>query len=150
MAIGGKSSEFFMQEALKQAKMAAEAGEIPVGAIVVCEDRIIARAHNQVEMLRDPTAHAEMIAITSAAEYLGGKFLDGCTMYVTLEPCAMCAGALCWARIGNLVFGAADPKRGYRLHGEGLLHPKTQVEASVLAEPSIAMLNAFFRGIREE
>jgi tRNA(adenine34) deaminase len=139
-----------MQEALKQAALAVEKGEIPVGAVVVCEDRIIARAHNQVEMLHDPTAHAEMIAITSATEHLGGKLLEGCTMYVTMEPCTMCAGALYWARISNLVFGAADPKRGYRLHGEGLLHPRTQVETGVLAEPSIAMLNAFFSDMRGE
>ena len=149
MAIGDSSSEFFMQEALKQAKMAAEAGEIPVGAIVVCKGRIIARAHNQVEMLHDPTAHAEMIAITSAAEYLGGKFLDGCTMYVTMEPCAMCAGALFWARIGNLVFGAADPKRGYRLYGD-ILHPRTQVEGGVLVKASTAMLDSFFSNMRGE
>lgn len=150
MVIGDKSSDFFMREALKQAVLASESGEIPVGAVVVCEGRIIARAYNQVEMLRDPTAHAEMIAITSAAEYLGGKFLDSCTMYVTMEPCTMCAGALYWARIGNLVFGADDPKRGYRLRGAGLLHPKTQVESGVLADASTAMLNTFFRDMREE
>ncbi len=148
MVVGEKSSDFFMQEALKLAALAGESGEIPVGAVVVCEGRIIARAHNQVEMLRDPTAHAEMLAITSAAEYLGGKFLDSCTMYVTLEPCSMCAGALYWARIGNLVFGAADPKRGYRKCGASLLHQKTQVESGVLAETSTTMLNTFFRDMR--
>lgn len=138
-----------MREALKQAEMAAASGEIPVGAVIVCENRIIARAHNQVELLRDPTAHAEMIAITSAAQYLGGKFLDGCTIYVTMEPCSMCAGALYWARVSGLVFGAPDPRRGYRLHGKGLLHPKTKVTSGLLSEISTAMLDEFFRNMRE-
>ncbi len=148
MPAGEKSPGFFMREALKQAEMAAAAGEIPVGAIVVCENRIIARAHNQVELLHDPTAHAEMLAITSATEYLGGKFLDDCIMYVTMEPCPMCAGALYLSRISQLVFGASDPKRGYRLHGKGLLHPKTKVKTGLLSELSTALIDDFFNGLR--
>lgn len=150
MQVGDKSAEFFMREALKQAEIAGEAGEIPVGAVVVCEDRIIARAYNQVELLRDPTAHAEMLAITSATVYLGGKYLDNCTIYVTMEPCAMCAGALYWARVSHLVFGAFDPKRGYRVHGLGLLHPKTQVRSGLLSEASGALLDDFFRNLRRD
>ncbi len=150
MLPGKRSPEYFMREALKQAEMASDEGEIPVGAVVVCEGKIIARAHNQVELLHDPTAHAEMLAITSATEYLGGKFLDNCAIYVTMEPCAMCAGALYWARIGHLIFGASDPKRGYRLHGQSLLHPKTQVKSGLLADLSADLLNDFFQNLRGE
>src|SRR6188768_763399 len=121
------TDEHFMREALKEAAKALEIGEVPVGAVVVCQNRIIARAHNQTEKLTDATAHAEMLAITSAANYLGSKYLDECSLYVTLEPCVMCAGALQWVQLQKLVFGAHDVKRGYSLVQNPLLHPKTEV-----------------------
>ncbi|MEL7220822.1 MAG: nucleoside deaminase, partial [Bacteroidota bacterium] len=119
------SDDFFMKQALRQAQLAAEAGEIPVGAIVVANNQIIARGHNQTERLTDVTAHAEIIALTAAANFLGGKYLTDCTLYVTLEPCVMCAGALAWSQLSRLVYGASDDKRGFMRFGKELLHPKT-------------------------
>lgn len=136
---------YYMQKALEQARMAAERGEVPVGAVVVCRDRIIARAHNLTETLHDVTAHAEMQAITAAADALGGKYLDVCTLYVTVEPCPMCAGAIGWAQTGHLVYGAADPKRGYTLTAPGVLHPKTEVTAGVLADECGELMRSFFQ-----
>jgi len=139
------SDSYFMREALREARQAAAAGEVPVGAVVVSQDQIIARGHNQSEALHDVTAHAEMIALTAAANYLGGKYLEGCTLYVTLEPCVMCAGALYWSQIGRLVYGAADDKRGFMRFGKTLLHPRTKVEFGVLEEECAALLSDFFR-----
>lgn len=136
---------FYMNRALEEARRAAEQGEVPVGAVVVCRDRIIARAHNLTEMLHDVTAHAEMQAITAAANALGGKYLDVCTLYVTVEPCPMCAGALAWAQLGRLVYGASDPKRGYTTLQAPMLHLKTQVTAGVLADECGALMTDFFR-----
>lgn len=136
---------FYMNRALEEARRAAEQGEVPVGTVVVCRDRIIARAHNLTEMLHDVTAHAEMQAITAAANALGGKYLDVCTLYVTVEPCPMCAGALAWAQLGRLVYGASDPKRGYTTLQAPMLHPKTQVTAGVLADECGALMTDFFR-----
>lgn len=140
---------FYMNEALKEAQKALEMDEVPVGAIVVCNNRIIARAHNQTEKLTDATAHAEMLAITSATNYLGSKYLSECTLYVTLEPCVMCAGALHWAQLGKLVFGALDVQRGYSLVKSPLLHQKTEVVSEINAEESKRMLNTFFKSIRD-
>ncbi|MFC3416310.1 nucleoside deaminase [Algoriphagus hitonicola] len=142
------SKEYFMNEALKQAKIAFEEGEIPVGAVVVCKNRIIAKAYNQTEKLNDVTAHAEMIAITSAANYLGSKYLIDCSLYVTLEPCLMCGGALFWSQITQLYFGATDPKRGYQRFKETILHPKTTVEGGILANESASLLHDFFKKLR--
>ena len=142
------SDEYFMEIALGLAEEAAEDGEIPVGAVVVCRNRIIAKARNQTEQLNDVTAHAEMLAITAATQYLGGKYLTDCTLYVTLEPCVMCAGALFWAQPGRLVIGAADPKRGYGRIEPSLLHPKTRLETGILADESQALLLKFFKGLR--
>ena len=139
------SDDYFMREALKEARKAYDADEVPVGAVVVCDGRIIARAHNLTERLTDVTAHAEMQAITAAANHLGGKYLDQCTMYVTLEPCMMCAGAIAWAQCGRLVFGADDKKRGYRLYASNILHPKTKIISGVEAEASKQLLKDFFR-----
>jgi tRNA(adenine34) deaminase len=136
--------EYYMREALKEAEKALTHDEVPVGAIVVCGDRIIARAHNLTEQLHDVTAHAEMQAFTAASEYLGGKFLEECTLYVTLEPCAMCAGAAFWTRITRLVYGASDEKRGYSLTGLHLLHPKTLVTTGVLQDQCKELLKTFF------
>lgn len=140
----------FMREALKEARKAFEEGEIPVGAVVVCRNKIIARAHNQVERLNDATAHAEMLAITSAAHYLGSKYLDECTLYVTLEPCPMCAGALHWSQLKRLVFGAEDVQRGYQLVRSPLLHPRTEVSEGPGADTSKSLLEQFFRNLREK
>ncbi|MDP5082388.1 MAG: nucleoside deaminase [Winogradskyella sp.] len=134
---------YFMRKALQEAEEAYEKAEIPVGAIVVVEDRIIARGHNLTELLNDVTAHAEMQVITSAANFLGGKYLTHCTLYVTLEPCQMCAGALYWSQISKIVYGASDEKRGYKTLGTQL-HPKTIVVGGVLAEEAKALLNRFF------
>lgn len=133
-----------MREALKEARRAFDAEEVPVGAVVVANSRIIARAHNLTERLTDVTAHAEMQCITAAAGSIGGKYLDECTLYVTLEPCAMCAGAIGWSQLGRLVFGAADAKKGYRLFSDQLLHPRTQVQWGLLSDESAALLKAFF------
>lgn len=135
---------YFMQIALQEAELAFEEGEIPVGAIITIDNHIIARAHNLTERLNDVTAHAEMQAVTMAANYLGGKYLHGCTMYLTLEPCAMCAGALYWSQLARLVYAASDDKRGYRTMG-GKLHPKTEVVQGILAEPASQLLKQFFQ-----
>lgn len=134
---------FFMQKALLEAATAFEAGEVPVGAVVVVDQKIIARAHNLTERLQDVTAHAEMQAITSAAHFLGGKYLKGCTLYVTLEPCAMCMGALYWSQLDRVVFGATDPRRGYQCQGLSP-HPKTAVTGGILAAEAAALLQRFF------
>jgi tRNA(adenine34) deaminase len=138
-----------MGEALKEARDAYDNEEIPVGAVIVCRDRIIARGHNSTELLHDVTAHAEMIAITSAAQAIGGKYLTDCTLYVTLEPCVMCAGALAWAQIGRIVYGASDPKRGFSYVSEKILHPKTEVVSGVRALEAEALLKQFFEKKRK-
>ena len=135
---------YFMRKALDEARVAFDMDEIPVGAVVVCQNRIIAGAHNLTERLCDVTAHAEMQAITAAANSLGGKYLTDCTLYVTLEPCVMCAGAIGWAQIGRVVFGAADDKRGYRRFAPEALHPRTEVTSGVLADACSALLREFF------
>ena len=137
-----------MAEALKEAQAAFEEDEVPVGAVIVCRGRVIARGHNMSETLNDPTAHAEMIAITSATEALGGKRLTDCTLYVTVEPCPMCAAALAWAQIGRVVYGAADPKRGYSLYTPSLLHPKTAVTSGVLESDSSRLMTDYFKSKR--
>ena len=139
---------YYMQMALEQAHMAGERKEIPIGAVVVCKGRIIARAHNLTETLNDPTAHAEMQAITAATEYLGGKYLSDCTLYVTVEPCPMCAAALAWAQIPRIVYGADDPKRGYSLFSPSLLHPRTKVTKGILAEECATLMTDFFKSRR--
>ena len=140
--------ERYMQEALREAKMAMEEDEIPIGAVIVCRGRIIGKGHNMTERLHDPTAHAEMIAITAATEALGGKYLNDCTLYVTVEPCPMCAGALNWAQVGRIVYGASDPKRGHSLFSPSLLHPKTEVRSGVLEEECSTLMREFFKGKR--
>ena len=137
--------EKYMAEALKEAHLALEEDEIPIGAVIVCKGRIIGRGHNMTEMLHDPTAHAEMIAVTAATEAVGGKYLGNCTLYVTVEPCPMCAGALNWTQIGRIVFGTPDPKRGYSMFTPSLLHPKTQTRSGVLADECSALMIDFFR-----
>ena len=140
------SPEQFMKEALKEAQKAFDEDEIPIGAIVVCNNKIIARAHNLTERLNDVTAHAEMQAITAAANYLGGKYLNECTLFVTLEPCVMCAGAIAWSQIGKLVFGAPDTKKGFHLLNENrVLHPKTEVISGVLQNECTAIIRTFFQ-----
>jgi tRNA(adenine34) deaminase len=136
---------YFMRQALQEAKVAAEEGEIPVGALVVCRGNIVARAHNLTETLHDVTAHAEIQAITAAADALGGKYLTECTLYVTLEPCVMCAGAIGWSQVGRLVFGASDPKRGYRELAPRALHPRTEVVDGILADEAAALVCDFLR-----
>ncbi len=138
------SDEYFMKEALKEAQKAFDEGEVPVGAVVVCKQQIIARAHNMTQKLNDVTAHAEMQAFTAASHFLGSKFLKDCTLYVTLEPCVMCAGAALWTQIGKVVIGAADEKRGFRLVSDTLLHPSTEFVEGVLAEESSNLLKKFF------
>ncbi len=144
------SPERYMKEAFLQAQLAFDQGEVPVGAVVVANNRIIAKAHNQVEMLHDPTAHAEMLTITAAAEYLGSKYLEDCTMYVTLEPCVMCAGALQWAQISTLYYGASDLKRGYSLIGKKIMHPKTNINTGIMGKECQKLLEDFFKNLREE
>lgn len=142
---------FFMRQALDEAQQAFAADEVPVGAVVVCGGNVVARAHNLTEMLCDVTAHAEMQAITAAANYFGAKYLNDCTIYVTVEPCSMCAAALGWAQIGRLVYGASDEKRGYTLLAPNVLHPKTEVVAGVMADECSALMREFFqkkRGLR--
>ena len=136
---------FYMKQAWSEAHKAADRGEVPVGAVVVCRDRIIARSHNLTETLNDVTAHAEMQAITAAANFLGGKYLTDCTLYVTVEPCVMCAGAIAWAQLGRLVFGASDEKRGYQKYAPNALHPKTVVVQGVLSEESAELMKVFFK-----
>lgn len=144
------TDEYFMREALKEAKKALELGEVPVGAVVVVQNRIIGRSHNQTEQLTDSTAHAEMLAITAASNYLGSKYLSECTLYVTLEPCVMCAGALHWVQLGKLVFGASDPQRGYSLIQQPLLHPRTAVVKGTSHDQCKSLVDEFFRRIREK
>lgn len=139
------SDEHFMKQALLEAEAAFERGEVPVGAVVVCRNQVIARAHNQTEQLNDVTAHAEILALTAASNFLGSKYLQDCTLFVTLEPCVMCAGALHWAQLGRLVYGAADDKRGFMQFGKSLLHPRTQVEYGVLLEECSALMKTFFQ-----
>ncbi len=143
---------FFMREALKQARIAYEEDEVPVGAVVVWQNRILSRACNYTEKLTDVTAHAEMQAITAASNAIGGKYLKDCTLYVTLEPCVMCAGALAWAQIGRVVYGAQDPKRGYSALGEAgkkIFHPKTEIKSGVLSEECASLLQDFFKQKRK-
>ncbi|MDC0230482.1 nucleoside deaminase [Aureispira] len=139
------SHEYYMKQALKEAQKAALLDEIPVGAVVICNQQIIARAHNWTEHLTDVTAHAEILAITAASKYLGNKFLQQCSLYVTLEPCVMCAGAIAWAQIGELIIGANDNKRGYSQLAPNALHPKTKVISGLLALESSAMIKGFFQ-----
>ena len=143
------SDAYFMKQALAEAQKAYDAEEIPVGAVIVCDNRIIARAHNQTEQLTDVTAHAEIIALTAASGYLGSKYLPECTLFVTLEPCVMCAGALAWAQIGRIVYGATDEKRGFMLFGgKTLLHPKTRLELGILENDCAALMTEFFKSRR--
>ena len=135
----------YMRKALEEARMAFEEDEVPVGAVVVCRGRVIARAHNLTERLTDVTAHAEMQAITAAQEALGGKYLNECTLYVSVEPCIMCAGAIGWAQMGRVVYGAADPKRGFSTFAPQALHPKTLVEKGLLENACAALVQSFFR-----
>ncbi len=137
------TDEYFMKKALQEAEAAFDKGEIPVGAVIVIDNKIIARTHNLTEMLNDVTAHAEMQAITSAANFIGGKYLKGCTLYVTLEPCQMCAGALYWSQISKIVFGASDEQRGFEILGT-MIHPKTQVLKGVLAQEASDLMQRFF------
>jgi tRNA(adenine34) deaminase len=140
----------FMREALKEAHYALSRDEVPIGAIVVLNDRIVARAHNLTEALNDATAHAEMQALTAAANTIGGKYLDKCTLYVTVEPCPMCASAAYWTHLGRLVYGTTDPKRGYQNIGVGLLHPRTEVKGGVLNEDCAALMTNFFKNKRQK
>lgn len=142
------TDEQFMRIALSEARQAAAEGEIPVGAVVVAGGTVVARAHNLTERLTDVTAHAEMQAITAAATALGGKYLTDCTLYVTVEPCVMCAGAIAWAQLGRLVYGASDPKRGFHRYAPDALHPRTAVAAGILADECAALMTSFFRDRR--
>jgi tRNA(adenine34) deaminase len=142
------SDEYFMKKAFAEALLAFDKGEVPVGAVIVASRKIIARAHNLTETLNDVTAHAEMQAITAAANLLGGKYLNDCTLYITLEPCAMCAGALGWAQTGRIVYGTSDPKKGFRKYAPKTLHPKTEVSGGVLETECAELLQEFFRNKR--
>jgi tRNA(adenine34) deaminase len=141
--------EKFMRDALMEAEAALAEGEVPVGAVIVSKGRIIAKGHNMTDRLHDPTAHAEMIAITAATEATGSRYLDECTLYVTLEPCPMCAAALNWAQAARIVYGASDPKRGYSLFSPSLLHPRTEVTAGVLAEECSSLVTDYFKSKRK-
>lgn len=143
-----ETDEKYMREALREAEAALEDKEIPIGAVIVCRGRIISRGHNMVEKLHDATAHAEMIAITAATEAVGGKYLDDCTLYVTVEPCPMCAAALNWSQIGRIVWGADDPKRGFSLYSPSLLHPSTETASGILAEECSGIVSDFFKSKR--
>ena len=143
------TDERYMREALREALAAEEDGEIPIGAVIVCRGRIIAKGHNMTEMLHDPTAHAEMIALTAATEALGGKYLPDCTLYVTVEPCPMCAAALNWAQISRIVWGADDPKRGFTLFSPSLIHPKTETSSGILAQECSEIVSSFFKSRRQ-
>ena len=138
----------YMKQALIEAQKAYERDEVPIGAIIVCKGRIVARAHNLTEALNDVTAHAEMQAITAAAANIGGKYLNDCTLYVTVEPCPMCAGAIGWSQLGKLVYGAGDEKRGYRRYAPNVLHPKTEVVSGICAEEATALMKEFFKNKR--
>ncbi len=140
--------EKYMREALREASFAADEDEVPIGAVIVCRGRIIGKGHNMTERLNDPTAHAEMIAITAATEAMGGKYLNDCTLYVTVEPCPMCAGALAWSQIGRIVYGASDPKRGFSLFSPSLMHPKTEVVSGILADECSSLVSDFFKAKR--
>ena len=142
------TDEEYMRQALEEARRAYAEDEVPIGAVIVCKKRIIARAHNLTETLRDATAHAEMQAITAAENHLGAKYLNECTLYVTVEPCPMCAGAIAWTQMGRLVYGAEDPKRGYRRYAPGVLHPKTEVAQGLLADEAAQLMQDFFRSKR--
>lgn len=139
------TDEYFMKQALAEARLAAEEGEVPVGAIVVCNNQIVARAHNQTERLTDVTAHAEILAITAAAGVLGAKYLTGCTLYVTVEPCVMCAGAIGWSQLSTVVYGAPDEKRGFRQYAPKALHPKTMLKTGILEKECVEEMQRFFR-----
>lgn len=143
-----QKDEKYMRLALNEAHKALKEGEVPIGAVVVAGDKVVGRGHNMVETLCDATAHAEMQAITAAASTLGGKYLNECTLYVTVEPCVMCAGALAWSHIGRIVYGADDPKRGYSTLADAILHPKTTVAKGVLAGECQALMSDFFAGLR--
>ena len=144
-----KEDEKFMRAALEEARKALDRDEVPIGAVVVCGGRIVGRGHNLVETLGDATAHAEMQAVTAAAAAIGGKYLNGCTLYVTVEPCVMCAGACAWSQVGRIVFGAADPKRGYSQIGASVLHPRTQVISGIMEAECAELMSAFFKKLRE-
>jgi tRNA(adenine34) deaminase len=144
-----EQDERYMKEALREASYAGSEDEVPIGAVITCRGKIIGKGHNMTERLNDPTAHAEMIAITAATEAMGGKYLNDCTLYVTVEPCPMCAGALAWAQIGRVVFGASDPKRGFSLFSPSLMHPKTEVVSGVLADECSDLVTEFFRNKRK-
>lgn len=145
MDIQPYSETHFMRQALEEARLAFEEGEIPIGAVVVCRRQIIARAHNEVERLKDPTAHAELLAITAATEYMGGKFLSDCQLYVTVEPCVMCAGALFWARLGEIIYGAGEEKFGYRHYAPDLFPRRAKVRGGLLAEEARELMQHFFK-----
>lgn len=145
-----KEDERFMREALKEAKKAFEKDEVPIGAVIVCNGMVIARAHNLTEQLIDVTAHAEMQAFTSASNYLGGKYLQDCVLYVTIEPCIMCAGAAFWAQLGRVVYGASDPKRGFMTVGGRLLHPKTVISSGILEKECATLMKTFFESKRDK
>ena len=144
-----KEDEKYMRKAITEAEEALKAGEIPIGAVIVCKGKIISRAHNLTETLNDVTAHAEMQALTAAASTLGGKYLQQCTLYVTVEPCIMCAGAIGWAQVGRVVWGADDPKKGYRCYSDQVFHPKTTVARGVLREECEELMGAFFASLRQ-
>lgn len=144
MALSVYSDESFMKMAFQEAQKALEADEIPIGAVIVCNNKVLARTHNQTEMLNDVTAHAEILAITAAANSLGAKYLDDCTLYVTLEPCPMCAGALCHSHIGRIVWAADDPKNGFTRFGN-MLHPKTKTQSGLMKDECLALLTDFFK-----
>lgn len=148
MEVSLQSDEKYMRLAIKEALAALESDEVPIGAVIVAGDSIVGRGHNLVETLTDVTAHAEIQAITAAASTLGGKYLTDCTLYVTVEPCVMCAGALAWSQIGRIVYGAADPKRGYSRFGDALLHPRTKVVGGVLGEECERLMSDFFAKLR--
>ena len=138
------TDEYFMKQALQQAKIAFDKGEVPIGAVVVFQDRVISKAHNLTETLQDPTAHAEMLAITSATNMIGGKFLKDCVLYVTVEPCVMCAGASYWSQIGRIIFGTSDNKRGYSSFGKDILHPKTTILGRIMQNECEQIMKEFF------
>jgi tRNA(adenine34) deaminase len=143
------TDQYFMEKALEQATIAYEADEVPIGAVLVCDQRVIGRGYNRTEQLHDSTAHAEMIALSAGFEHLGAKYLEGCTLYVTLEPCVMCAGAMKWAQLGRVVYGAADDKNGFMKFSRKILHPKTILEYGLMEEESSLLLKTFFRDKRK-